>query len=180
MSYYKSSYVTNEVFYDYFGKSYLVTTGGDTPNYPFNADNIVGDYIVWGDIRLQRVEEGGGGGSVDYKQVTRLNAPANTDIQISVTSNTLQKRPPVEVLKYESSGYDDITETLNEFTEDEASSFQYNTNYVSLDGSMHLKIENELNMSTPTSFGSGYLSESNVINIGNYSAIGPVDIYMIG
>lgn len=177
MSYYKSSYVTNEVFYDFFGKSYLITTGGDTPPYPFNADNIVGDYIVWGDIRLQRVEEGGGGGSADYKQVIRLNAPANTDIQISVTSNTLQKRPPVEVLKYESSGYDDITETLNEFTQDEVSYFQYNTNYVSLDGSMHFKVENELNMSTPTNFGSGYLSESNVINIGNYSAIGPVDTY---
>lgn len=59
MSYYKASYTAGEEFIDYSGNKYTVITGGTTPTTPFDKDNVVGGYIVWGSLELKEDDSGG-------------------------------------------------------------------------------------------------------------------------
>ena len=162
MSYYKSSYVTNEIFKDYFGKNYLVTTGGNIPSQPFNPNNIVDSYIVWGDLRLQEYEDGGGGGgSASYQQITRLGTDANTDILLNISRTTTFNKPPIEVLKFRQ-GTQNIITTLNTFSASEATDFSYDNTFVEFDDQIHLINDFNLTMSTPTQI-SGVISGNNTL-----------------
>ena len=68
MSYYQNSYSAGDTFIDFKGNKYTVVTGGNTPSTPFDSSNIVNDLIVWGDLELEPVQEGGTSqGLVDYE-----------------------------------------------------------------------------------------------------------------
>lgn len=64
-------------------------------------------------------------------------------------------------------GNQDIVVIPNTFTVSEAGGFNYDNTYVTFNGDVVLKTQFSINVSVPSAFGNGYLSESSVINFSN-------------
>ena len=240
MSYYQNSYSVGDTFIDYSGNKYTVVTGGNTPSTPFNSSNIVNDKIVWGDLELEPLEQGGGQvGPVDstaweentqYKvnNVVGYDGEAYICLQNHTSSNDFEADyllgywdkidlptvgnasyvqvlaagvtgassskpyykslainatnkfilPPIDVLQ--ESTAESATITVSSFNSEDASKFNYDNDYVELDGNLHLKTEYNISMSTPTIItdgtNTGYISESDNIDFGDFANVEGVDV----
>jgi hypothetical protein len=110
---------------------------------------------------------GAGGGNTSYSQITKMNVIATganpKEVDITIPSSRYFPFGPVEVLKFESSTTGVVT-TACGFDNGDASDFNFSSNYVTFDGTMHLKTSYTRGMSTPAALGSGYFSQSATIN----------------
>lgn len=111
------------------------------------------------------------------KQVTRLGvvatAQAPVEVVIPIPHTTDFKRPPIEVLEFQSSGTDVLT-TQVAFDNADAGGFEPNP-YVEFDGTMHLKTRYEYEMVNEGALGTGTLF-SHVINKKDFKAIERIEV----
>lgn len=117
---------------------------------------------------------GGGVGTSNYSQITKLNvtAPKTELIPIEIT-NTFAKAP-VEILKF-TTGENDVLVTVCDFDNSDASDFKDNE-FLTFDGNMSLKVIYDITMKDPASLGSTYVSESKEIDMNNFKKIANVEV----
>lgn len=99
--------------------------------------------------------------------VTTYSSPKVVDIPIEYT--TTFAVPPVTILKF-TPGQQDVVTTICAFDNTDASDFKKSEEVV-FDGTMHLIIHYNINVSTPVAFGNGYFSESDEIDFNKYKSI---------
>ena len=136
---------------------------------PHKSNNTF-DTAYWEPIS----SSGGGGGTSNYSQITKLNvtAPKTELIPIEIT-NTFAKAP-VEVLKF-TAGESDVLVTVCDFDNGDASDFKDNE-FLTFDGNMSLKVIYDITMKDPASLGSTYVSESEEIDMNNFKKIVNVEV----
>ena len=132
------------------------------------------DYLLgyWNKVDMPRVGKSG------YAQVLVLGVtgassanPHYTSIAINPTNSFIL--PPVDVLK-ETPASSTILNDLH-FDNADATDFNYDSDFVSFDGTMHLKTQYDPNMSSPSALDTKYLSTSSVIDIDDYDAISNIE-----
>jgi hypothetical protein len=86
--------------------------------------------------------------------------------------------PPIEVLE-EAPDESALVNDLH-FDNSDAADFNFDADYVTFDGNMHLKTEYDISMSTPTVItegtNTGYISESDNIDFGDFANVEGVDV----
>jgi len=135
-----------------------------------NSARTLGNYTLEDILAL--VETGGSGMALN--QVTKTNVTASSSspktVSITIPETRTFAKIPVEILKFESGTESTITEYT--FDNGDASDFTFNANYVAFDGYMHPKtINSSVTMSTPNSLGSGYMSQSDDIDMSVYKNV---------
>ncbi len=126
---------------------------------------------------LPYVSSGGSGsGSGAYSQRTKLECAVGESFTITVPQTSNFCRPPMEVLKFVSASTG-ILLTASSFSNGDATDFIFDTNNVVFDGQMHPRNSFPIALSTPTAFGSGYISSASVsfLNFGSVEAFTPPD-----
>lgn len=174
-----TAYEIDDIVYTYNGTKLLCTVAGTTSTNPFvlSGTTIVDGTVTW------EVQSTGGGSGSQYKQVLAYNVtgasssnPYVKDISIAKTREF--SFPPIEVLE-QAQSQGAIIDAIH-FDNSDASDFNYDSDYVTFDGTMHLKTEYNIPMSTPTQITDGtnigYISESDNIDLDNYDTVGGVDI----
>jgi hypothetical protein len=148
----------------YQGNSYIClqdhTSGSD-----FDTDYLQG---YWSKVDMPKV------GTSGYVQVLAMgvtgassSSPHIKSLAINPTNSFIL--PPVEVLE-EAAAESTIINDLH-FDNADAADFNYNADFVSFDGTMHLKTENDIPMTTPTVMGDGYISMSDEIDFDDYGTV---------
>ena len=59
-------------------------------------------------VLAEAIEGGAGGGGISYAQITKLNATAGKEVDITINRTTVFNRPPVEILKFEAGTADTV------------------------------------------------------------------------
>jgi hypothetical protein len=164
------------------------------PNTEYKANNIVGyegnayiclenhtssndfdtDYLqgYWSKVDMPKV------GASGYAQVLVMgvtgatsSAPFVQSLAINPTNSFIL--PPVEVLE-EAAAESTIINDLH-FDNADATDFNYDSDFVEFDGTMHLKTEYDIPMSTPQTITSGtitaYISESDEMDFANLEGV---------
>ena len=136
---------------------------------PHKSNNTF-DTAYWEPIS----SSGGGGGTSNYSQITKLNvtAPKTELIPIEIT-NTFAKAP-VEVLKF-TAGESDVLVTVCDFDNSDSTDFKDNE-FLTFNGNMSLKVMYDITMKDPASLGSTYVSESKEIDMNNFKKIANVEV----
>ena len=126
-------------------------------------------------VLAEAIEGGAGGGGISYAQITKLNATAGKEVDITINRTTVFNRPPVEILKFEA-GTADTVVTACEFNNGDADDFNYDSDSVVFDGYMSLKTSYDVEMTTPVVLESGYLSTSENINTNQFKSFEGVNM----
>ena len=136
---------------------------------PHKSDNTF-NTAYWESIS----SSGGGGGTSNYSQITKLNvtAPKTELIPIEIT-NTFAKAP-IEVLKF-TADESDVLVTVCDFDNSDSTDFKDNE-FLTFDGNMSLKVIYDITMKDPASLGSTYVSESEEIDTSNFKKIANVEV----
>ena len=126
-------------------------------------------------VLAEAIEGGAGGDGISYSQITKLNATAGKEIDITIPRTTTFNRPPVEVLKFEAGASNQVV-TACEFNNGDADDFNYDSDSVVFDGYMRLKTSYGVEMSTPTALDSGYLSISEEVDTTKFKSFEGIDM----
>lgn len=134
---------------------------------------------AWGAILGDSAGGGGGDGTaLELKQVTRLGvtatvaSPAEIILPIDYTSDF--KRPPIEVLKFVSTG-SDVLQTQIAFDAADATKFTANPNVI-FDGTLRLRTEYTYEMVNEGPLGEGTLF-SHVIDKTKFKSIEKIEVF---
>lgn len=122
------------------------------------------------------------GGVSGYSQITQMGVTATAtepkNVIISINETPTYCLPPVEVLKYVSTGESTVTPAT--FDKDEAKQYTYDKDSVDFDGSMHIKTEFDINSSEPVTITdgttTGYISESDTIDFSRWKSVDSIGI----
>lgn len=112
---------------------------------------------------------------VSYNQVTKLNTSTYKGVDIPIKQNADFVRPPISVLKLRDDGITE-TDTACEFNDGDASDFVANDGVVFTGGIMKPRTTFEIAMTEPTELASGYISNTELIDMTNYKAVKAVDV----
>lgn len=113
--------------------------------------------------------------NLGYQQVTKLNTSAYKGVDIPIKANADFVRPPISVLKLRDDGITE-TDTACEFNDGDASDFVANDGVVFTGGIMKPRTTFEIAMTEPTELASGYISNTELIDMTNYKAVKAVDV----
>ena len=113
--------------------------------------------------------------NLGYQQVTKLNTSAYKGVDIPIKANADFVRPPISVLKLRDDGITE-TDTVCEFNNGDASDFVANDGVVFTGGIMKPRTVFEITMTEPTELASGYISNTELIDMTNYKAVKAVDV----
>lgn len=113
--------------------------------------------------------------NLGYQQVTKLNTSAYKGVDIPIKQNADFVRPPISVLKLRDDGITE-TDTACEFNDGDASDFVANDGVVFTGGIMKPRTTFEIAMTEPTELASGYISNTELIDMTNYKAVKAVDV----
>lgn len=135
------------------------------------------DGTSWGAILADGTGGGAGGGVLGLKQITRLGVTASTaapaEITIPINYTADFKRPPIEVLRFVSTGAD-VLKTEIAFDAADASKFTANPNVI-FDGTLRLKTEHTYDMVNEGPLGTGTLF-SHVIDKTAFKSIEKIEV----
>jgi hypothetical protein len=115
-----------------------------------------------------------------YVQTTKLGSKAGQSFDLSVDITFDFNRPPVEVLKFKQGSAE--VQTKNTFDNSEASDFVVNGqgavnnefDYISLDGTIHPKVNYGVAIDTQSKVGDNYITEFDEIDFNDYRNIASV------
>lgn len=113
--------------------------------------------------------------NLGYQQVTKLNTSTYKGVDIPIKANADFVRPPISVLKLRDDGITE-TDTACEFNDGDASDFVANDGVVFTGGIMKPRTTFEIAMTEPTELASGYISNTELIDMTNYKAVKAVDV----
>ena len=113
--------------------------------------------------------------TLGYSQVTKLNTITYKGVDIPIKQNADFVRPPISVLKLRDDGITE-TDTACEFNDGDASDFVANDGVVFAGGIMKPRTTFEIAMTEPTELASGYISNTELIDMTNYKAVKAVDV----
>lgn len=172
-----TAYIINDIVNTKYGIKLKCITAGTTSTDPLILDGtplITDGTVVW---EIQEEQDG------RYTQVLVTGvtgASSSSPYYKSLAINSTNKfiLPPIDVLQ--ESTAESATVIVSSFNAGDASSFNSNNNYVEFDGSLHLKTEYDISMSTPTAItdgtNMGYISESGNIDFGDWDNVEGVDV----
>lgn len=132
-----------------------------------------GEYFLKANGSWAQAPSGGSGAGTSYSQITKLGVEASAEnpkvvnITIPRTATFCAATPNV---LYFVAGDTNIIETACGFDNGDAEDFNFNSDYVEFDGTMHPRTTHTVTMSSE-SFSSGYLYSSETINLSNYKSI---------
>lgn len=173
-----TAYSVNDIVNTKYGVKLTCTTAGTTSTDPLILDGtspIADGTVVW------EIQEEQGGGEYTQVLVTGVTGASSSSpyykrLAINATSKFIL--PPIDILQ--ESTAESETVIVSSFNIEDASSFNHNNAYVEFDGSLHLKIEYNVPMSTPVVItdgtNTGYISESANIDFGDWVNVGGVDV----
>ena len=167
-----TNYIVNTVV-GYGGMAYICLQD-HTSSSDFDTDYLQG---YWSKVDMPKV------GASGYAQVLVMgvtgatsSAPFVKSLAINPTDSFIL--PPVEVLE-EAAAESAIVNGLH-FDNADAADFNYDSDFVKFDGTMHLKTEYDIPMTTPTQItdgtNTGYISESGSIDFDDWSNVEGVDV----
>lgn len=141
-----------------------------------SSDTFSSDTAYWEKIVSSSggAGSGSGGGGSSYSQVTKLSATAGNNVAIPIKQTTTFNLPPVEVLKFKAGLQNQVT-TICDFNSSDSSDFESNK-YLEFDGTVHLQTKYKINTTEPTALGSGWLQESDEIDMNNYKVVEELNI----
>lgn len=112
-------------------------------------------------------------------QLDKINVTASTAspmiVDIPINRTTQFCLPHIDVLKYEA-GLSNVAVTAFGFNNADASDFVYNQECVAFDGTMHIKTSHSVSVSAPVALVNGYVSESAIIDVSNYTSVKGVEV----
>ena len=167
-----TTYKVNDVV-GYGGNVYICLKN-HTSTSDFDADFADGD---WSKVDAPKA------GANGYVQAQALGVTGATSLTPYIKSLAINQTnsfifPPIEVLE-EVPGDNILVNDLH-FDNADSADFNYNADYVTFDGQMHLKTEYNINMSIPTVItdgtNAGYISESDNIDFGDFANVEGVDV----
>lgn len=161
----------------------LCVTAGTTAETDIDMTGVAdGSSITDGTVTwtVHELANAGGSGSVKltnlgYQQVMKLNTSAYKGVDIPIKANADFVRPPISVLKLRDDGITE-TDTACEFNDGDASDFVANDGVVFTGGIMKPRTTFEIAMTEPTELASGYISNTELIDMTNYKAVKAVDV----
>ena len=92
-----------------------------------------------------------------------MTAAVNDVITAAVSTDTFAFQP-VEVLQFKAGDTSKVTVSICTFDNSDETDFTYDSKYVTFDGTMHPVTSFKYSMSTPTTLGKGYFSQSDQID----------------
>ena len=103
------------------------------------------------------------GAETKINQITKMTAAVNDVITAAVSTDTFAFQP-VEVLQFKAGDTSKVTVSICTFDNSDESDFTHDSKYVTFDGTMHPVTSFKYSMSTPTTLGKGYFSQSDQID----------------
>ena len=103
------------------------------------------------------------GAETKVSQVTKMTAKVNDVITIPLETDTFAFQP-VEVLQFKAGDTNKVIVSICTFDNSDETDFVYDAKYVAFDGTMHPVTAYNYPMSTPTTLGSGFFSQSDLID----------------
>lgn len=128
------------------------------------------------DINLWENLSGGSSGALQgWKQVTKLNAAANTKVTINFPETLTFCFPPIDVLILQP-GSSNVVMSAYTFDVGDGSKFDYDASKVKFDGTVHLNTIHNIHMSDTEQLGSGYMSTSDEIDLNEFNYVSNIFI----
>lgn len=111
----------------------------------------------------------------NYLQVTKIDLGDNSIVDVKMPKTLTFCVKPPNILKFNPSTDIEIV-TQNEFDSSDKNDFEYNTNYVVFDGTMHIKSDLGVNVGDSVKLVDGYVAISDTINFDEYKSVSGVKI----